>query len=175
MAVTKKCMTWASEESYTILNGATELVTSAAFANNELRTDEYCLTATTNSQYTFNMHDKFNNVGDSWSSGSWVSIAGEYGNVFFKNYMTEKKDELFAFSLHYPVKKTQEWKLFSSSSSIAADWFAVNFSDADWQQVTLGSATPVTGTQYFRKQFAGITDMAAYEARFNYRYGITLT
>ncbi|KAK8824718.1 hypothetical protein WA556_003868 [Blastocystis sp. ATCC 50177/Nand II] len=28
------------------------------------------------------------------------------------------------------------------------------------------------GTQYFRKQFAGITDMAAYEARFNYRYGI---
>ena len=172
VAVTKKCMTWASEESYQILNGATELVTSAAFANNELRTDEYCLTATTNSQYTFNMHDKFNNVGDSWSSGSWVSIAGEYGNVFFKNYMTEKKDELFAFSLHYPVKKTQEWKLFSSSSSIAADWFAVNFSDADWQQVTLGSATPVTGTQYFRKQFAGITDMAAYEARFNYRYGI---
>ena len=165
-------MTFASEESYTILNGGTTLVTSAAFANNELRTDEYCLPATTNNQYSINFHDSWSTSGDSWTSGAWASVAGIYGNVFFKNYMTEKRDELFPLSLYYPIMKNQQWKVFSSTSSIASDWFAVNFSDGNWQQVTLGSATPVTGTQYFRKQFAGITDMAAYEARFNYRYGI---
>ena len=172
VAVTKKCVSWASEESYTILNGGTTLVTSAAFANNEQRTDEYCLPATTNNQYSINFHDSFSTAGDSWSSGAWASVAGIYGNVFFKNYMTEKRDELFPLSLYYPIMKNQQWKMFSSTSSIASDWFAVNFSDGNWQQVTLGSATPATGTQYFRKQFAGITDMAAYEARFNYRYGI---
>ena len=172
VAVTKKCMSWASEESYMIKNGAATLITSATFANNEQRTNEYCLPATLNNQYSINFHDSFGSAGDSWSSGAWVSVAGEYGNVFFKNYMTEKRDELFPLSLYYPVRKNQQWKMFSSTSSIASDWFAVNFSDGNWQQVTLGSASAVTGTQYFRKQFAGIPDMAAYEARFNYRYGI---
>ena len=172
VAVTKQCQSWANEESYTILNGGTTLVTSAAFANYEQRTDEYCLPATTNNQYSINFHDSWSTAGDSWESGSWVSVAGEYGNVFFKNYMTEKRDELFPLSLYYPIMKNQQWKMFSSTSSIASDWFAVNFSDGNWEQVTLGSVTYVTGTQYFRKQFAGITDMAAYEARFNYRYGI---
>ena len=41
VSVTKKCMSWGTEESYKILNGATELKTSAPFANNEQRTDEY--------------------------------------------------------------------------------------------------------------------------------------
>ena len=172
VAVTKKCLSWATEESYTILNGATELVTSAAFANNEERTDEYCLPATTNNQYSINFHDSYSTAGDSWTSGAWASVAGQYGNVFFKNYMTEKRDELFPLSLYYPIMKNQQWKMFSSTSSIASDWFAVNFSDGNWQQVTLGSVTPATGTQYFRKQFAGITGMAAYEARFNYQYGV---
>ena len=85
VAVTKKCMAYASEESYTILNGATELVTSAAFASNEQRTDEYCLPATTNNQYSINFHDSWSTSGDSWSSGAWASVAGQYGNVFFKN------------------------------------------------------------------------------------------
>ena len=173
VAVTKQCQSWANEESYTILNGGTTLVTSAAFANYEQRTDEYCLPATTNNQYSINFHDSYSTAGDSWTSGAWASVAGIYGNIFFKNYMTEKRDELFPLSLYYPIMKNQQWKMFSSTSSIASDWFAVNFSDGNWQQVTLGSVTtPATGTQYFRKQFAGITGMAAYEARFNYRYGI---
>ena len=66
VSVTKKCMSWGTEESYKILNGATVLKTSAAFANNEQRTDEYCLTATTNNQYTFKIIDSY---GDSWMKG----------------------------------------------------------------------------------------------------------
>ena len=38
VAVTKKCMSWATEESYQILNGATELVASAAFASKDRST-----------------------------------------------------------------------------------------------------------------------------------------
>ena len=172
VAVTKQSGTYAEEESYMILSGTTELVTSQPFAINELRTDEYCLTASTNNQYTFRMKDVYATSGDSWINGSWVSVAGVYGNVVLKNYMTEMTTEDIPLSLYYPIMKTQQWKTFSSTSSIASDWFAVNFSDGNWQQVTLGSAPAVTGTQYFRKQFAGIPSMAAYEARFNYRYGI---
>ena len=172
MAVTKKCMGFASEESYKILSESTVLLTSAAFANNELRTDEYCLNAAPNNQYTFRMIDTYKSSGDSWSSGSWVSIAGQYGNIVLKNFMTERVTEDIPFSLYYPVMKNQQWKMFSSTSSIASDWFAVNFSDNNWQQVTLGSVSPATGTQYFRKQLSGLPNMAAYEARFNYRYGI---
>ena len=165
-------MGFASEESYKILSGSTVLLTSAAFANNELRTDEYCLNAAPNNQYTFRMIDTYQSSGDSWSSGSWVSIAGQYGNIVLKNFMTERVTEDIPFSLYYPVMKNQQWKMFSSTSSIASDWFAVNFSDNNWQQVTLGSASSATGTQYFRKQLSGLPNMAAYEARFNYRYGI---
>ena len=169
VAVTKKCTNYGSEESYKILSGTTVLVTSASFANNEQRTNEYCLTASTNNQYFIQFIDSY---GDSWSSGAWASVAGEYGNIFLKNYLTEKRNEMFTLSLYYPVKKNQQWKMTTSTSSIASDWFAINFSDSNWQQVTLGSVAAATGTQYFRKQFTNLANMAAYEARFNYRYGI---
>ncbi|KAM7457524.1 hypothetical protein BLSTO_01723 [Blastocystis sp. subtype 1] len=170
--VTKKCVNWADEESYQILNGSQVLVSSSLFSNNELRSDEYCLTATTNNQYTFNMHDSFNAIGDSWSSGAWASVAGIYGNVVFKGFMIEKGDEDFALSLYYPITKTQEWKTFASTSSIASDWTGLSFGDSSWAAATMGSAPAMNGTQHFRKTFTGIADMAAYEYDFNYRYGI---
>ena len=170
VAVTKKCLSWGQEESYKILSGSTVLVTSATFANNEQRTDEYCLAATTNNQYTIKFIDSY---GDSWTTGAWASVSGQYGNTVFKNFMTDDDEEEFALSLYYPIMKNQEFKMFSTSSSIASDWFAINFSDSSWTPVTLGSVTtPVSGTQYFRKQFASIAGMAAYEIQFNYRYGI---
>ena len=172
VAVTKKCTSYASEESYKILNGADVVVTSQPFANNEERTDEYCLPAATNSQYTLRMVDSYGSSGDSWWSGAWVSVAGLYGNMLFKGFMTKAMEEDFLISLHYHVMKTQEWKTLASTSSIASDWTAVNFADSAWTAATMGSAPAMTGTQYFRKAFTGIADLAAYEYRFNYRYGI---
>ena len=172
VSVTKKCTSFASEESYKILNGATELKTSAPFANNEQRTDEYCLTATTNNQYTFKIIDSY---GDSWTNGAWVSVAGIYGNVVLKATLVEKREEEFALSLYYPVMKSVEWKMTATSGSIASDWYAVNFGESGWSAVTLGSvATPATGSQYFRKSFAGIANMAAYEVELNYKFGMIL-
>ena len=172
VAVTKNSAEFASEESYKILSGSLELVTSQPFADNMLRTDEFCLPASTNNQYTFRMKDAAQPHGDSWSSGSWASVAGVYGNIVFKGFMIENQEENFALSLHYPIMKTQEWKMFASASSIASDWTALNFGDSNWTPTTMGSAPAMSGTQYFRKTFTGIANMAAYEYRFNYRYGI---
>ena len=170
--MTKNSAEFASEESYKILSGSLELVTSQPFADNMLRTDEFCLTASTNNQYTFRMKDATEPHGDSWTSGAWASVAGVYGNIVFKGFMIENQEENFALSLHYPIMKTQEWKMFASASSIASDWTALNFGDSNWTPTTMGSAPAMSGTQYFRKTFTGIADMAAYEYRFNYRYGI---
>ena len=172
VAVTKKCRSYASEESYKILSGPQTLVTSQRFADNELRTDEFYLTPTTNKQYIFRMQDAHQSSGDSWTSGSWVSVAGIYGNIVFKGFMVEREEEDFTISLYYPIMKKQEWKTFASTSSIPSDWTALNFGDSSWASATMGSAPYMTGTQYFRKTFMGIADMAAYEYRFKYRDGI---
>lgn len=146
--------------------------TSAAFADNEKRTDEFCLSATTNSQYTFKLLDT---GGNSWSAGSWVSAAGIYGNTVLKTFMTDNGEENYALSLYYPVMKTAEWKTTSASSTIASDWNSQSFTETDWNTVTLGSASAVAGTQYFRKAFNGIPSMAAYELELNYKFGTLLT
>ena len=100
VAVTKKCLYWGDEESYKILSGSTVLVTSTTFADNEQRTDEYCLTASTNNQYTIKFIDSY---GDSWASGAWASVSGQYGNTVFKNFMTDDDEDEFALSLYYPI------------------------------------------------------------------------
>ena len=169
MSITKQCKSYANEESYKILNGATELKTSSAFTNNEQRTDEYCLTPTTNNQYTFRIIDSY---GDSWSAGAWVSVAGIYGNVVLKATLVEKRQEEYTLSLYYPIMKNQQWKMFTSTSNIDPSWNTLNFSDGSWQTVTLGSASAVSGTQYFRKTFMGLPNMAAYEVEMSYKFGI---
>ena len=79
--------------------------------------------------------------------------------------------EEYDLSMYYPVTKGAEWKMLATTS-IAADWNTVNFSDGSWTSVTLGSASAVSGTQYFRKTFTGLPNMAAYEVSMNYKFGI---
>ena len=168
--VKKSASSYANEESFQIKNGNTVLQTSPTFSNSETRTIEYCLTATTNSQYTLLLKDSY---GDSWSSGSWVTAQGEYGNYVFKNYLTAAREESYTLSLYYAIKKTQSWKFTSGLTTIDNSWYTAGFNDGAWQTVTLGSVSvATTGTQYFRKTFVGIANMAAYELQMNYRYGI---
>ena len=78
--------------------------------------------------------------------------------------------EEYTLSLYYGIKKNQQWKM---TSSVSGNWKDYNYSDSDWTSVTLGSVTTtVSGTQYFRKTFTSIANMAAYEAQFNYRCGL---
>ena len=137
-------------------------------ANNELQASEFCIDPTTNNQYTLKMKDSY---GDSWSSGSWISIEGIYGNIVYKGFLTDSREEEIPLSLYYGIMKNAEWRL--TSSSVSGNWLEYDYADSTWSEVTLGSVTAtVSGTQYFRKQFSGLSGMAAYELSMNYRYGI---
>ena len=87
---------FADEEVFEVYDGSTLLYTSPQFANNEVRTIEQCLTSTTNHQYILKMTDGY---GDSWDSGSFLTIYGQYGNVVFKNMLTDSDEETHQFSL----------------------------------------------------------------------------
>ena len=126
------------------------------------------MTSSTNNQYTLKLIDSY---GDSWQSGSYLTIYGKYGNAVFKNYMTELSEESYTLSLYYGIEQDSTWKM--TYGSITAGWTAYSFSDSTWTDATLGSVTTsVTGTQYFRKQFVGISNMAAYDVRLNYKAGV---
>ena len=171
VAVTKKCTTMAEEESYQILRENTVVITSSPFAENEQRTDEYCLPSSAHTQYVLKLKDSARN---SWMAGAWISVAGLYGNIVFKNYMTEDVEESFPLSLYYAISKQQQWKMFVTFSEIDATWNALGFDDSTWQTVVPATITAQqTGTQYYRKQFSGVEDMAAYEIQVNYPHPVT--
>ena len=96
---------WACEESYEIYGNGALLYTSPTFADGELRVTEYCLTATTNSQYSLKIKDSY---GDSWASGSWVMLEGLYGNRVYKGFLTASLEETVPFSLYYGVSKQDQ-------------------------------------------------------------------
>lgn len=92
-------------------------------------------------------------------AGAWISVAGLYGNIVFKNYMTEDVEESFPLSLYYAISKQQQWKMFVTFSEIDATWNALAFDDSTWQTVVPATITAQqTGTQYYRKQFSGVED-----------------
>ena len=144
------------------------LYTGSGFANSETRTIEQGLTASTNNQYTVELIDSY---GDSWTNLAYLAIYGKYGNSVFKNTLTEDREETYTFSLIYGIDQSATWKM--TSGSITAGWTAYSFFDSTWTDATLGSiTTTVSGTQYFRKQFAGLSNMAAYDVRLYYKAGV---
>ena len=163
----KKTTNWASEESWQILDGTAVLYTSPSLTNSQTRMIETCLTATTNSQYVLKMKDT---ASDSWSNGAWMEIYGVNGNLALKVMMTEGREETVNLSLYAPINKNAEWRYNTAADG---NWKDVNYSDASWSAIVLG-VTPQqsTGTQYFRKSFTGLADMAAIELGLNYQYGI---
>ena len=160
---------YASEESFEIYDGSTLLYTGDDFANNEERTIEQCLTSSTNNQYTLKLIDSY---GDSWYNGAYLAVYGQYGNVVFKNFMTDDDEETYQISLYYGVSENTTWVMTTGSASTG--WTDYSFEDSSWSEVTLGSvSTSVSaGTQYFRKQFSGIASMAAYDVRLYYKAGV---
>ena len=164
----KSAYYYANEESFKIYDGSTLLYTSPIFANNENRVIEKCITSTTNNQYKIDLLDSY---GDSWTAGSFLTIFGQYGNAIFKNMLTAPRKETYTLSLYYAIEKNALWKLTSGTAS--AGWTTYSFSDSTWTDAQLGSVTTtVSGTQYFRKQFAGLANMAAYDVRLYYKAGV---
>ena len=169
MKFIKKCgSSWASEESFKVYSGSTLLYTGTGFANSETRTIEQCLTTSTNNQYTIEMLDSY---GDSWYNGAYLAVYGKSGNAVFKNTLVDDDKETYTVSLYYGIEEGATWKMVSGSASTG--WTGYSFSDTTWTDATLGSVTTsVSGTQYFRKQFVGLANMAAYDVRLYYKAGV---
>ena len=75
--------------------------------------------------------------------------------------------------LNDSLRKTQECRFFDSTTTIALEWTQTAFDDSNWNVVVPESVTmQPRGSQYFRKQFNGVANMAAYEIQFKLEYGI---
>ncbi|KNB44582.1 hypothetical protein JH06_1834, partial [Blastocystis sp. subtype 4] len=162
----KKTSSLASQESFQILSGSVSLYTSPSLTTNQERTIETCVSKTTNSQYTLGMYD----TSSYWDNGAWLEIYGINGNRVFKGMMTTSRTQEQPLSLYSPINKDDTWKYTATASG---NWKDVSYPDAGWTDVTLEiSPIQATGTQYFRKSFAGLSGMAAIEFQLRYRYGI---
>ena len=164
----KKSTMFAYEEFFTIFNDQDVVAESISFPNQQTTEKDYCLPATTNNQYRLLLHDTYN---DGWYDGAWLEIRGIYDNVVFKGTLDLNMDVDYTLSLYMPIMKGASWKMTQSEPT--SEWTSYSFSDSTWNEVTLGSLTGITeGTQYYRKTISGISDLAAYEARFQYTQGI---
>lgn len=168
LKITRATRSFASDESYTILDGSTVVLVSEALDDNSFVTTEHCIRASATHLYTLELKDIYDN---SWSAGSFIQIDGIYGNPFFKNMMIHHHLERYTLSLLYPILKGQTWK--TSREPVPADWNDLSFIDKSWMDYTAGNHSLVcTGTQYFRYYAIGAKNMAAYEAQFLYQHGI---
>ena len=162
-----KCKNWCNEQKVTLSIGNQVVYESPVYVNNVDSDTEQCIDASPNGVYTLKLSDT---QGDSWTTGSYLVIYGEYGNAFYFNYLTERRSQELPLSLHYAIKRYEQWRVTDQFSN---NWMQTSFQDSAWNEETLGSVTNTySATQYFRKSFTGVADRAAYEVRMNYRYGI---
>ena len=165
--IIKKTGNWANEESFTISVGSTIAYTSPTLVSNSERTIETCLPASSNYIYTLTMMDSAN---DAWTDNAWIVIKDVNDNPVLKYMMTEKSTETVNFALYSPISKNASWKF---SNNFYGGWNQYSFAESGWTDVTLGSVTQqASGTQYFRKTYAGATGMAAVDVQFLYSHGI---
>ena len=162
-----KCENWCYEQKVNIASGNASVYEGPIYVNYATSDTEACITTSASNQYILKLSDT---SGDGWTSGSYLTIYGKYGNVFFYNYMISRTSEDIPLSLYYPIERYQVWKM---SDQYSADWMKNSFEDSGWNDETMGSVSGVySGTQYFRKAFTGISGMAAYEVRMNYCFGV---
>ena len=165
--VVKKTTSWAKEESFTLSAGQTVVFTSPLLVNNQERELEVCLPPTTNSIYTITMKDS---GSDSWNDRAWIMVKDAHDIIAIKYIMTAKSVETVDFSMYVPITKDEEWMF---TTSFKNNWNQYNFADNAWTSIICGTLIQeVTGTQYFRKAFTGVSGMAAIETRFKYASGI---
>ena len=172
--ISMKCTSYCYEQGVKIYDGSTLLFQNDIYIDYQDSEVLSCIDTSSTGLYTLELTDSY---GDGWYEGSYVTLTGLHGNIFFKNWMTERGtygsaiSQTYTLSLLYAIDLHSDWKVKNNAQG---DWTGTSYSDSDWNTETLGSATGTSyvGTQYFRKQFNGVSDMAAYEVRLNYCYGV---
>lgn len=159
MKTIRQCQDQCSKESFLVLDGDIIVYSSPFCEDYECRILEGCLPPSQNLQYSVMLVDSSKN---SWSSGSWLTIVGEYGNTLFKNYLTELHEEVYSISFYRPISKDDVWKL--TYNMITGSWTSYGYSDSAWSSVTLGSVPIVVmGTQYLQKEIRWFGRYGSYE------------
>ena len=168
MLARKQCQDACSKESFRVFHDGKELYASPLFEDYELRSLEACLPSVDHDQYHIQIA---NAAGLSWSSGSWLEIQNEDGVCVFKTFMTRMFEEVYPLSFYRPIMKNELWKL--TFDTITGTWKTYDYADSAWSSVVLGSVSvEVTGTQYLRKKFEGLKEMAAYDLSLFYSQGV---
>lgn len=162
----KKTFEKANEESFKLFSGSQVVFTSPSLSDNYERSIEICIPKSVNNQYTLEMYD----TSSFWSDGAWLMAESGNGKCIWKGMMTTRHTQTQPLSLYSPINRNSLWKYTSSASG---NWKMFDFIDTDWINVVLGSTTEeVTGTQYFRNVYLGISGMAAIDLQLYYRFGI---
>ena len=152
------------DESFDILDHTGSVVYEGNdFSTEDTQIMEACLDNTPNNKYTLVMKSF---IPDGWDNTGYIAIYGINGNMVIKDTGFAQRT-VSEFSLYSPIRKGSAWKY---SNSYSSGWTAYSFSDAAWQSAA--STIESTGTQYFRKTFAGIANMAAIDVEFRYKLGI---
>ena len=158
LTATKKSVAYCSQELWHLYSPGTseELYTSWTPQDNSIETRSICIPRTSNLQYDF----KATNGTDSWNLESYLELVNIYGNRVFKS---PSGTGLLRLSLLYPIEKGDSWVW---RSDFTKDW---TISEEGWSRP---SSFPSSSVHYVRQTFDGMSNMASYEVRFWYRYGI---
>ena len=161
------CEAACNEQAVSILSGSEVVYSSPMYIEYVDSDTETCLESSVNNLYTMNFTDTQN---DGWYPGSFFKVYGKHGNIFFKYYQVSPTYETHLLSLHYAVDLNEVWKI---SESYYPGWNTYWFDDDAWSEEQLGAILGnYIATQYFRKPFTGIDNMASYEVRLKYRFGV---
>lgn len=164
--------TWQCSEYWRIKSGDQVLFTSPIYVFPQTDIVECCLPNATNSLYTLVLVVEGDSLCNDWDFLSLLTVEGKYNNIVFKGAPIEGvTNTSFPLSFYYGIETNSTWKL--TSGIVDGLWTHFNYDDSLWFEETLGNVSlSVAGTQYYRRVFTGVSDMAAYELGMKYQYGI---
>ena len=152
-------------ESFEVIDGKLTRIKYEAKENNVIDEGDCCFSGNENHQYIL----KMKSTGGGWENGAWVEIYDRYG-LILKTVMTADKEEVTLFSSPVLISATDTWKYSAEYSSI---WKEAGFDDSSWKTVDPSNPTiQAVGTEYIRRSFNGLANMASVEVQMKYVQGI---
>ena len=132
------------------------LYISWTIPDNSIETRSICIPRTPNLQYDL----RLTNSDDTWNIESYLELINIYGNRVFK---TPSSVGPYRLSLMYAIEKGAPWVW---RNDFVKDW---TLTEEGWSRPSTFPSSPV---HYIRQTFEGINNMASYEVKFLYQYGI---
>lgn len=97
-----KCSSYCYVQSLKIYDDSTLLFQNEIYIDYQDSEVQSCIDTSSAGLYTLELTDSY---GDGWAEGSYVTLTGLHGNIFFKNWMTERG------TYGSPISQTYTWSL----------------------------------------------------------------